>query len=285
VHQYFKLSSLFFYIPLFLIISCEKESNGIIDSQGSIPFITVTSYPQSQINTDTINIGSTRKPEDILSIQSFISSKVTFSNINGLVSAVNYSVINSQTLSIVSEGALFDDGNNADQIAGDSIYSGYLKFQIQRVEVGYYTIKIFCESTFGLRSNTLFLPLFICRSNNKPIVSNLRCDSIVALGNEVQILQLRIMAQDTDGQQDIYKVFFNSFKPGGAPSSGNPFQMYDDANANSKSGDIIAGDGDYGLMIQLPPTTTPGIYQFHFQAIDRSLDSSNVVIKNITITQ
>jgi hypothetical protein len=61
--------------------------------------------------------------------------------------------------------------------------------------------------------------------------------------------------------------------------------MYDDANANSKSGDIIAGDGDYGLMIQLPPTTTPGIYQFHFQAIDRSLDSSNVVIKNITITQ
>jgi hypothetical protein len=59
--------------------------------------------------------------------------------------------------------------------------------------------------------------------------------------------------------------------------------MYDDGNANQISGDLIAGDGIYGLKISLPKTTTIGTYRFEFQAMDRSFDYSNVIIKNIVI--
>ncbi|MGD0038602.1 MAG: hypothetical protein ABSC53_15050, partial [Bacteroidota bacterium] len=58
----------------------------------------------------------------------------------------------------------------------------------------------------------------------------------------------------------------------------------DDGNANQISCDLIAGDGIYGLKISLPTTTTIGTYRFEFYAVDRSNDTSNVLIKNIVVT-
>jgi hypothetical protein len=107
-------------------------------------------------------------------------------------------------------------------------------------------------------------------------------DSLVYVSDKDQFLQLNIKASDPDGQSDILKVFFNSFKPDGSPSIGNPFQLYDDGN-EELNGDMIAGDGIYGLIIKLPANTTIGIYRFEFHAIDRSLDTSNVIIKNLVI--
>jgi len=90
-------------------------------------------------------------------------------------------------------------------------------------------------------------------------------------------VKLSIKATDPDGQSDIQKVFFNSYRPDGSPSTGNPFQMFDDGNFNGQSGDSEAGDGIYSLTVQLPTTTQRGTYRFVFQATDRSGAQSNEV--------
>jgi len=41
-------------------------------------------------------------------------------------------------------------------------------------------------------------------------------------------LLLSVRANDPDGFNDVTRVIFNSYKPDGSASGGNPFTMYDD---------------------------------------------------------
>jgi hypothetical protein len=59
--------------------------------------------------------------------------------------------------------------------------------------------------------------------------------------------------------------------------------MYDDGNLSGISGDDIAGDGIYSIIIQLPPNTQKGKYRFEFQAIDKSNASSNILTHYIYV--
>jgi hypothetical protein len=131
----------------------------------------------------------------------------------------------------------------------------------------------------------IYLPLEILRRDNqKPILSDLQIDTLVFIGNKEDTLQLNITATDLDGKSDIYRVYFNSFlPPNGTPSTKNPFYLYDDGNPDHHDAD--EGDGVYSQAIILPPSTTIGTYRFEFHAIDRSLDSSNVITRTIVITK
>jgi hypothetical protein len=104
----------------------------------------------------------------------------------------------------------------------------------------------------------------------------------VKLGNDTQVLLLTLKVEDPDGQSDVARVVFNSFKPDGSPSGGNPFSMFDDGLP--VHGDEKAGDGTFSLAISLPAGTPPGTYRFEFQALDRSNEPSNIIVHRITIT-
>ena len=281
-----KISFLLFVIFLLSILGCEKKYSTIVDSTGYAPILNNASFSESIINTDTINIAgqSIRSPNDLITIRGIAKVTILSSDNEKNVPIVGYSVTNSQFSSSLTEGVLHDDGVFPDAKANDSVYSGYVEFQIQRVVIGSFSLNIRSESTTGYNSNTLILPLQIVRLNHPPVLSNLQADSLVSIGGVDHVLQLRITASDSDGQSDILRVFFNTFKPNGSPSSVNPQIMYDDGNANQISGDLIAGDGIYGLGISLPRTTSIGTYRFEFYAVDRSNDTSNVIVKNIVVT-
>ena len=283
----------FVVIILLSILGCEKNNNTIIDSVGYAPVVIDASFSNPIINTDTINIAghTVRGPHDTLAIRGIakvnIDSSVDVMNI----SIVGYSVTNSDFSSSLTEGALHDDGIFPDVKANDRIFSGYIEFQIQRSFVGTVLINLWSESTVGYRSNTFILPLQIVRLNHPPVLSNLQApDTIILTGQRQQLLLLTVKAIDPDGESDIVKVYFNSFKPNGVAASGNPFLMYDDGSKNIiyapdvSSGDAFKGDNVYSLAVIINPTDALGIYRFEFHAVDRSNDSSNVIIKNIMVT-
>jgi hypothetical protein len=273
-----------FALVLFYISGCEKNNSTVVDSVGGAPEISNVKFSLSIINTDTINIGNERKPDDHLTIRGVASAKVMHPEGRGEIKTVGYSVMKTLSSSSNGNGLLHDDGLTPDQIANDNIYSGYVEFQITRVDVGNYFIEIFSDSRSGYQSNTILLPIQIVRLNHPPILSNLIMDSLISIKGSTNqnYIQIIISATDADGQSDIRMVYFDSYRPDGSPSGGNPFLMYDDGDLQGLSGDNIAGDNNYSLKIGLPTST--GTYRFEFYAVDRSNAISNAIIKNIVIT-
>jgi hypothetical protein len=279
-HFYGHLALSAFFVSLLLLFgSCEKKDGNVIDSTGTAPLLTQVSLSPSVINSDTINVGSNRQPTDLLTIATTIVARVQTSS-QGTTS-VDYSITSSDSLMFLSRGTLLDDGQAPDQSKGDGLYSARASFQIRRVQFGSYTVQVDAESEQGYRSNTIFTPLVIVRGNRPPVISELSAPDTVKLGNQSQSLLLTVRANDPDGLSDIAKVLFNSYKPDGTASGGNPFLMYDDGLA--AHGDASAGDGIFSLLISLPSNTQLGTYRFEFQAFDRSSEPSNVIILRLTV--
>ncbi len=90
---------------------------------------------------------------------------------------------------------------------------------------------------------------------------------------------LTATVSDPQGLSDIGKVFLDSFRPDGSPSSGNPFLMYDTGN----NGDLQADDGIYSFQFTISPTNDTGEYRFEVQAQDKSGANSDKVVHIITV--
>jgi hypothetical protein len=261
---------------------CEKRENSLVDAVGRPPLLVQITTSPSSFNSDSINVGASRKPDDLLPLAAIITARTTAYDENPLQS-VRFSIKSPSGDATLAEGVLVDDGSGADQSKGDGIYSGKATFQIQRVEVGVFRIEVSAQALNGFKSNTVIAPISVFRGNKSPVISDLQAPDTVQLGNDSQLLTLRIKVSDPDGLSDVVRVVFNSFRPDGGASSGNPFQMYDDGSATH--GDDKAGDGSYSLIITLPPTSQTGTYRFEFQAFDRSNEGSNIIIHRITVRQ
>jgi len=261
-------------------LGCEQTSSSAIDPSFGPPALIQASTSVSAVNTDTINVGTTRKPEDVLTIALTVTAKVASDPARPLPT-VQMRIISPDDHASLSSAILADDGSDGDQLKGDGIFTGRTSFRIERVQIGVFTLEITAVGSNDFRSNTVLLPLTIYRGNHPPLVSLIEAADTVKLANESQVLVLRLRVTDEDGIGDISRAFFNSYRPDGSASSGNPFQMYDDGSTTR--GDEKAGDGIFGLLITLPPTTQPGTYRFEFQAVDRSNAVSNILVHSITV--
>lgn len=279
--NFMKTFRLYYLLLTFLVIGCKRDVQGIIDTTGLPPFISQATLSTTLINTDTIFVSSQRLPTDTLTIN--ISAFVKASDPDGDIDQVIYQVFKPNSQTVVASGQLHDDGRDPDLIAGDGIYSGNISFKIQRTDVGQFMIGFLANDKRQLSSNLVLTGISVVRGNRPPTLSNLQAPDTVAVSNSTVLIKLSVQADDPDGLNDIQKVWFNSFKPDGTPSSGNPFQMYDDGNAGGISGDSVAGDGIYSLIIQLPPTSIKGTYRFEFQASDRSQALSNILVHKLTV--
>jgi hypothetical protein len=259
---------------------CEQVSQSTIDTSFDPPVLLQATTSVSAINTDTINVGPTRKPEDILPISLTVTARLVPDDTRP-VSSVQARIIRPHDNALLSTSRLLDDGASPDQVKGDGIYSAIASFQIQRYEIGVFTVEAVAVGMNDFRSNTLLLPLNIFRGNHAPEASIVEAADTVQLGDDSQLLTLRLRVNDVDGLQDITKVIFNSYRPDGSASGGNPFQMYDDGTA--AHGDEKASDGIFSLIVTLPATTQPGTYRFEFQAFDRSNAVSTLLVHRITV--
>jgi len=255
--------------------------DSVIDSTGIPPTISQVSASPTIINTDSILVGGTKKPEDILSIRVLVFARATHPLGAQEISSVRFTARQEGNTTILATGELSDAGTDPDQVKGDGLYSARASFSIKRADVGAYIIEVGAVDVKGFASNTVMVPVQIIRTNQPPLLSDLQAPDTVRLASQDQLLELRVRASDPNGLDDIQRVVFNSFRPDGSASTGNPFQMFDDGDSNH--GDARRGDGIFSLKIILPASTQTGTYRFEFQAFDKSNEGSNVIIHRITV--
>lgn len=261
-------------------IGCERLVTPNTDSSIPPPLLLWATSSISAVNTDTINVGPTRKSDDLIPIALTITAKVDGIR-NPAPRSVQLRISNPADFNVLTSGELNDDGTAGDQTKGDGIYSIKTSLQFQRVETGVLTIEVQALGTNGYQSNTIILPLLVYRGNHAPLISLVTAADTVRLLNESQLLTLRIKVSDEDGLADVSRVVFNSYRPDSSASSGNPFLMYDDGSATH--GDEKSADGIYSLIVTLPPTTQPGTYRFEFIAYDRSNAVSPTLVHRMTV--
>ncbi len=145
-----------------------------------------------------------------------------------------------------------------------------------------YTFEFIAVDVNGLQSMGVQKSVSVNRPNDAPVLSDLVAPDQITLPSEgdVEIL-LTVKASDLQGDADIEMVWFDTVKPDGNPSSGNPFEMYD----NGFEGDVTPGDGVYSLRIYLISSNDAGTYTFNFQARDRSGAVSNVISHELTVVE
>jgi hypothetical protein len=268
------------FIPVILLLgSCERKDNNLLDSVATPPILGQVTLLPSRINSDSMNVGSSRQPDDLLTIATTVVAQVEATSHRPI--SVRYSITSFDSLDVVSKGVLLDDGQGSDHAKGDGLYSGKPTFQIRRVQIGTYAVSVHAESDDGYRSNAAITRLSVFRGNRPPFISDLVAPDTVTLSNQSQLLLLKARVDDPDGLNDIARVVFNSYKPDGSASGGNPFQMYDDGLP--AHGDERAADGIFSLLISLPSNAQLGTYKFEFQSFDRSNEPSNIIILRLTV--
>ncbi|MEX1274964.1 MAG: hypothetical protein WEE20_03480 [Bacteroidota bacterium] len=269
-------------LVFFLIGGCEKSRDALLDSTGTPPVLRGVALSPSIINTDSIGIGTAQSPQDNVQLSTTVTATVEQAGAPSPITVIT-TVRRDLGSGLLSTTQLSDDGQAPDTQRDDGIYSGKLSFGIKRVEIGTYAVETVAETKNGYRSASQIVQLRVIRSNLPPAISDVQAPDTVTLGNQNQALQLRVKATDPNGLEDIQRVIFNSFRPDGQPSSGNPFQMFDDGEQTGISGDQVKGDGIYSLRISLPASTQTGTYRFEFRAFDRLNEGSNTIVHSITV--
>jgi hypothetical protein len=273
-------------IPCFAIalagLSCSPEPVGPLDALAPPPVLISVSPSGVIVNTDTMNVGGTRLPTDVLQIPVTLSALVQTPAGTAPVANVSAWIADDRGDVIDGPFEFNDRGVWPDQTAGDGRFSGEAHFSIIRVEVGTWSARVGATGVNGTRSTTAVVPVSIVRNNRPPVISNLTAAASISASDPQPLMLLTVKAVDPDGASDIVRVSFDSFRPTGQPASGNPFVMFDDGNTGGISGDAVARDSVYSLRVQFGGAPT-GIYRFEFRAIDRSSDSSNVIIHHVEV--
>lgn len=273
-HKLFKFAR---YIPLLTVLlyaaSCEKQDSAVIDSIGFVPILSSVVINPSSINTDTINVGPERKPEDNLPLS--VKTYAILASGAGVkqVKAVNARLLREPGLSAIASVELLDDGSGVDSTKGDGVFSGWINFSIKRSEVGNYRVEVSAEGSGGFTSTAIIQTLQILRLNRPPVLSDLRAPDTVRTSMQTSFL-ITVRASDPDGLDDIRSV-----------TRTTPSNLVLQLNDSGVNGDAVAGDGIFSELVSLSPPPAPGSYQFRFQAFDRSNAGSNVLLHTITVVQ
>ena len=267
------------------LAACEKTDNSVIDSLGTPPYIVSGAISPSNVNLDTIT-------QNQSTVSVIVQARISHTDGQSAIARALCTLTDATGYETLATGQMVDDGISPDTQAADSIFTATLDVPAQSLLVGKYTCQIVATSLQGYSSSTLLLPLDVIRQANRaPVLLDLQAPDTIVLGGQSHQFKLEVKATDPDGQSDIAKVFFNSFKPNGSPASGNPFQMFDDGSENiiyppdTPSGDDVKGDSIYTLGVTIDASNATGTYRFEFQAVDRSNVYSQKIIWFIQVDQ
>ncbi len=264
------MKRVFLLLCLSLIVgACQKADNIVIDSSRVVD-------PQlTYFNNDSVDIAQyINKPASQLVMSDSFQVVMSY--------PANFDYLQ---VSVQNDSGAAIATNSYTSIA-DSTVSGSITVVPPSVYVGDLTYKFTAYNRVGAPGNSVSSLVKLFNSKNRPpmLDSVSAPDSVMIDSTQAILFSLYATASDSDGLNDIKEVYFDTFKPNGNPSSGNPFLMYDDGGASGSpaDGDSVANDGVYTLTIQLPPLIAPtppalGDYTFKFYAMDRSGAVSNPV--------
>ncbi|MDP2208655.1 MAG: hypothetical protein Q8K98_07755 [Bacteroidota bacterium] len=265
-----------------LLSACDNDKYGSFDISLSVPFISQAKLAYYNIDSDTIKPGNQFSLADTITIQNRVSAHI--SDKDGLIDLKNvkFIIYLPESNKPVSQGYLYDNGQEADSIAGDGIFSGVISFKISRVIVGNFIVELQAEDKSQLLSNVFSTSFRISRMGKPPIIFDLKAPentTLPTLGEKVILMS--VAAFDTNGYNDIKEVYFRSL------DSSDPtrkFFLLDNGNI-STSGDSIANDGIFSILVKLPFNMTPKSYRFEFEAKDYTELLSNKILHTLTVTQ
>lgn len=211
-----------------------------------------------------------------------LSVTVIDPDVQDAVSRVVYQILEPNLTNIAEQGEMNDRGINGDSLAGDGIFSIETTTAFANWKFGNYYVNIQAFDSRNKASDPVYQIIYWKKNQlglPPQLLSIAAPDTIQLPASGDRSFLLTAKVSDPDDNRDIKEVFFNTFKPNGSPSSGNPFKMYDDGT----SGDLVANDFTYSLTIFITAQNSPGDYRFEFQAKDYSDLLSEKIIHIITV--
>ena len=261
-----------------ILAGCEDPGTGTLDPRGNPPFL-----KDAAVTPDSINLGSLTPGPSGLLAAAIATVRVTDPDQGGVLTAAVevYPLAHEPPL---ASTALHDDGVAPDANAGDGVFSARVQFPVTESDAGRYRVRFSAVDELGLRGNTVERSLLLARpkENASPELSALVAPDTVTLPASGSLLvTMSVAVTDSDGYGDIRDVYFRSL------NSSDPtrrFFLKDDGGTGTpSSGDAVAGDGRFSIVIQLPSTTPRRDYAFAFQASDAPGDTSATLLHVLTV--
>ncbi len=268
-----------------LLLACEEKKENPLDVQLNAPFVSDIELSPDIIDTDTILVGGTPLPNDIITLSFVVSGRATHPDGNAALNSVQCEIYKPESESPLATVRLYNNGIIPDTSTTDGIYTGRVTIQIKRVQVGNFSVRLYASDYAGMMSNTAIHKLKVVRSSNAPVISNLVAPDTVTLPPSPYsvLFIMHVNVTDTDGKGDIEKVYFRNLD---SPSDTNrQFLLFDDGIKNDVKYDSASADGIYSGRFQLPWNTPPQSYRFEFVAVDQLGVMSNKILHTMIVRQ
>lgn len=173
--------------------------------------------------------------------------------------------------------SLNDLGQEADILIGDGHYDGSLTLPDSLTEnaENIWTLSVEARdiNANSLNASKTLQP----RKPAPPVIGAARhLDTLTLSATDLVLDTLTLSVSHPNGLDEIRDVSMMSLKPDGTyANGGQPIPLYDDGGAeifysfggiDFTSGDSLAGDGIYTLLLALSPSNLSGVYQWTFNA-------------------
>ncbi|MFA7360487.1 MAG: hypothetical protein WC139_05560 [Candidatus Kapaibacterium sp.] len=230
----------------FVLISCEKKNDNVIDPSYDSPVIVSVTK-----STDTVS--TTSSAPNI----SFDLTVVANENNGSPIASVNCVLVDPLGASLGSFAL-----NYIQDVTGGKQYSKNVSASsISCLLVGNYTVQVVAKNDAGLFSSQVNLPLYVRNSANvAPVVINTNLpDSVVRPVSGSIPLTISINVTDADGSCDIKDVYFGAYRPNGNFIGFNPL--------------IFSSNNEWTFTNVVTPSTADssyGYFKYQFFAKDRS---------------
>jgi hypothetical protein len=261
-----------FVLFILILNGCEPELTGVVETTyNSYRIKSLTSINQYNYNP----------------LDTFLTINVEFVTFDQVSSVYSNIYGPDQKKINIEKIFLYDNGNpnNADQISGDGKFTNRVPFTDDLLN-GNYLIEYYVSDKSNV-INKIGQETFLYnngRTNIPPVISNLTSPDTITLNSSFVYEFFSVQVEDSNGLGDVKDVYIQSYRPDGT-TSGITTSLYDDGGLviTPSSGDQVAGDGIYSLIVSLPHTTTKGLWRFVFRAIDRGNKLSNEISHNILV--
>jgi hypothetical protein len=262
------------------LAGCDKNTLGTIDSRDIAP--TVTGL---RVAPDSVYIDNLTPNNGTYTTQVTVRANASDPDGRSDLREVAADVLRGDNSVATSGVALHDDGVAPDSVSGDGIFSGIASVSLTRAQAGTFQVRAAAIDQIGAVSNSFYHSLKLTRRNAAPTIAVPNAPDSVALSpTDTLLIAMTIAASDSDGLADLAQVYFRSLT---SSDSTRKFFLYDDGGvvtqSHARSGDAVAGDGVFSIIIQLPPSTTFGDRYFAFQALDTFGDTSATYVHKFRV--
>jgi len=177
---------------------------------------------------------------------------------------------------ILSQLVLNDQGLNNDIQLGDGNLEGNwtLPDSLSSYVDSLWTLAVTASSGSATRVDSVTLHP---NRPQRPVIGLItHADTLTLVNDQLVLDTLSVQVTHPQGLDEIRDVTMLSLKPNGEYANhGQPIPLYDDGGqvvfftfqgVDFTSGDHIAGDGTYSLLLALPPDALSGLYHWTFNA-------------------